>query len=106
MRLSRRLPFDGTRLASYPSVPRSRRGNDLMTEEAIKVADLALTNHALSRMYARRLSERAVQPALQHGCEAYGRGVVIFAIGQKEVMHALTSGIDLTGYEGHVVCSP
>jgi hypothetical protein len=77
-----------------------------MKEEVIKLADLVLTNHALARMYARRFSHGAVQAALQHGREVHGRGAVIFAIGRKEVMHARTSGIDLTGYEGiHVVCT-
>ena len=63
-----------------------------MKEEVIKLADLALTSHALARMYARRFSEGAVQAALQHGREVHGRGAVIFAIGRKEVMHARTIG--------------
>ena len=77
-----------------------------MKEEVIELNNLALTSHALVRMYARRFSEKAIRAALQHGREVHGRGAVIFAIGRKEVMHARASGIDLTGYEGiHVVCS-
>lgn len=77
-----------------------------MTEDAINFTDLALTSHALARMYARRFSQGAIRAALQHGREVHGRGAVIFAIGRKEVMRARRSGIDLTGCEGiHVVCS-
>jgi hypothetical protein len=77
-----------------------------MTEEVTKFTELALTSHALVRMYARRLSEEAILAAFQHGREVHGRGAVIFAIGRKEVLHGRRLGVDLTGYEGiHVVCS-
>jgi hypothetical protein len=77
-----------------------------MTKDVITFMDLAFTSHALVRMYARRFSEEAIRAALQYGREVHGRGAMIFAIGRKEVMHARTSGIDLTSYEGlHVVCS-
>jgi hypothetical protein len=35
-----------------------------MTEDIINLNDLALTNHAVVRMYARRLSEEAIRAAL------------------------------------------
>jgi hypothetical protein len=65
----------------------------------------ALTQHALDRMDARRLSSDAVRHVLQYGRSTWTRGARVFAIGRKEVAHYRRRyGIDLTRYEGiHVV---
>ena len=65
----------------------------------------ALTQHALSRMDARRLSSDAVRQVLKYGRSTWTRGAKVFAIGRKEVAHYRRHyGLDLSRYEGvHVV---
>ncbi len=65
-----------------------------------------ITRHAWQRMMARRLSQAAVQAAIEYGRVVYVRGAAIYAIGRKEVNRYLRHGIDLSCYEGiQVVCA-
>lgn len=65
-----------------------------------------LTDHAWSRMTARAIPAEVVDHALSSGRAVHVRGVLIFALGRREVAQAWEQGIDLRRCEGiQVVCA-
>lgn len=77
-----------------------------MDAYTVEEIGIVMTDHAQTRMFSRRLSERAVQLALAHGREVHTRGAVLYAIGKKEVAKARRTGTDISLFEGvHVVCT-
>lgn len=66
-----------------------------------------VTQHAVQKMHARRLSAEAVTMAMACGRVAWTRGARIFAIGRREVERYRAYGIDLNPFEGvQVVTKP
>lgn len=71
-----------------------------------KPSPFGMTEHAIARMYARRLSLHAIQVVMAYGREVHTRGAVLFVIGRNEVERARRINMDLSSLEGiHVVCT-
>ena len=65
-----------------------------------------LTDHASRRMQHRGIGPDAVDAVLAYGRRVFTRGILVYAIGRKEVAECRELNIDLKGYEGvQVVCA-
>ena len=78
---------------------------DLQTLHRPAPADLMLTQHALVRMNARRISREAVLAAIIYGRVVYTRGARFFVLGRREVRRYAGDLCDIRRCEGlQVVC--
>lgn len=72
----------------------------------MNVSDVAVTDHAHTRMNERCIPDEAVLAALEYGRVVHTRGARIHVIGRKEVERFRHDGVDLEDCEGvHVVCT-
>src|SRR5436853_338295 len=63
------------------------------------------SRHALRRMNARCITDRAVELVQQYGREIHARGAIYYVVGRKEV-ESLADRVDLSWVEGiHVLLS-
>jgi len=72
----------------------------------MSMSEVAVTDHAITRMGERGISDEAVLAALEYGRVVHTRGARIHVIGRKEVKRFGHEGVDLADCEGvHVVCT-
>ncbi len=70
------------------------------------VEGFTLTDHALCRMHARRITYEAVAAAIEYGEAVEIRGATIFVLGRKDVRRVDCPYVNLRRFEGvQVVCS-
>ena len=69
--------------------------------------NISLSDHAVSRMFQRRLPLESVEIAKRCGRISHVRGARVYSIGRIEVEKLIRKGLDARQFEGvHVVCSP
>ena len=89
-----------------------KKGNTLPTMNSYMSFDSAeklghrLTDHAARRLHSRRFNGNRLELAIAFWREVHANGITFYVVGQKEVMAARRTGVDISAAEGmHVLCS-
>ncbi len=61
---------------------------------------IIVTDHAASRLNARRINHVSIELVLNYGRQFYANGALVYFVGKKEVKKARALGTDISSLEG------